>query len=59
MAERDLLVDELTALDAELRHVYSRINYFISSNEIYLRGKDPDPDNLRPYGQNEVMPPAF
>lgn len=59
IAERDHLVEELTTLDAQLRHVYSTTNYFLSSNEIYLQGKDIDPDNLRQFRQNEVKPPTF
>jgi len=58
-AERDHLVEELTGLDAELRHVYSTTMYFIASNEIYLQGKDIDPDSLRQSRKNEAQPPAY
>ena len=58
-AQRDHLVDELTTLDAELRHVYSTTNYFLSSNELYLQGKDISSTNLRQTRATEEKPPVF
>jgi hypothetical protein len=58
-AERDHLVDELTTLDAAERHVFSTTAYFIASNEIYLQGKDIDPNSLLQSRKNELKPPAY
>ena len=52
--ERITVIQALTKLDGQTRHLYAIVQHFDSANNLYLQGRDINLHNLQQFHQNEA-----